>query len=460
MAALNALPLVDQSGPAVPISRQDRRSQAVGELDRVARRRIKRQDRFGYKDHAHQLLAGIQGFENTCKCFRVVRKNHNASIVLHSDGTANYGGLARCGNVWACPVCAPHIAAHRASAIELVLNECLADGNDVYFMTFTCAHTAKMPYSWLLPALDKALVWFKAHGTVKAILKRLGYVDKLTAKDATWSEVNGWHPHRHEIWLYDSSKAKTTIHDEIDALREYWLRALATQGLTADPVIGLDVSESKTDQSSAERIGDYCTKISAAASFSMELASSTTKKGHKRYKGINHYTPFELLILSAQGDVVAGQAWLEYVKTMRGKRQIVMGRYLSALLKKLRLDDNFYADEKLACEDDDIVDSVSLEHGSISALLYYKKIAACLDVAELEGLDSAKSFADKYLEKYRKNCYDWVRNRLRFHYPDWFDPLAGMNDLLQRSDAFVDSVIQQQEDNQAAFIDFERLCNA
>lgn len=246
---------------------------------------------------------------------------------------AHYAGLVTCGSVWACPVCASRIQERRRGEIQQAIDWAKAEGHTVVLVTFTFPHNA---WQKLRDLLDRQAEAFRRLRDSRGY-KRLKPMGLIRSLEVTHG-VNGWHPHTHELWIMESRETRLQ-----PDLAHLWLAACQKAGLV-DPsdfqrvaaflAHGVDV---KYDMDA----GDYLAKQDDSRSwgFAEEVSKAASKAG--RAKGVH---PHHFLVRKADGD---RQRYIEYVKGMKGKRQLYWTNGLKAAVGVTDVTDETLADESL-----------------------------------------------------------------------------------------------------------------
>lgn len=356
-----------------------------------------RNNRYKLQRHLHTLLGSDPEYSRTCKCHQVGRKNVSPCIAL-SDGQASFRGVARCGDVWLCPICAPSIAARRREQLEVILKASHKEGFSWLFVTFTARHDSSMPLSWLLNGMTKSIRSFKSGRSWQSLKSELGYIDSIGTKEVTYGS-SGWHPHQHDLFLVRELLTDQKLFDLEKKLQARWISVLQNHGLSGIPEIALKIQ--RVDLTSGVKaIADYLPKSGTAADVAMEM--QPTNRPYKQ----GHVTPMELLRLSLDGDKNASRLFVEYAAAFRRKKQIVFGRTILAAYR------DYFGHE--VGEDLEIVlkedskkpdDSIELPRGAIYALYYMGMRRAALEVAERYSLADALAFVVSVISDYDNHCY-------------------------------------------------------
>lgn len=306
--------------------------------------------RYGLRRTAQGLLFdhsrnGAEGQHRTCFCGRGVREGQAAVSVFRTDtGKARYKGLTACGDIWACPSCAAKIAGERRKELERALVAANLAGQHGYLLTLTFPHEFGMTLAELHGAFSKALASFKNSRTYKGFMERHGRLGQIKALEVKHGG-NGWHPHVHELVF-----ARPGLLEDVrglDALRGAWVKALLKQGL-GETSQRSDMLAHALDFRGGDDAAAYIAKFGHDERWGMssEMTDGMKKIGKDKS---GHYTPFELLELSQQGETWASALYREYVAAMKGKRALTWTR---GLRKALLGETDEATDEALAALDD------------------------------------------------------------------------------------------------------------
>lgn len=246
------------------------------------------------------------------------------------QGTAHYGNVVRCGSVWLCPDCSAKISAIRCEEMKTAISNWVGMelGNAVYMLTLTHSHCRQDALSDLMENQSEALERFWRTGSVRRLLKSIGYVGRVSSFEITFGQGTGWHPHRH-ILLFCKKQ------DDIDGLgcklRAYW-----TQALEKFDLKGNSYSLNLQGGSYADQ---YVTKLA------LEVSLSNLKRSRD---GSERFTPFALLNLIKENllevPVWAVKAFREYALATRGKHQFSWSKKLKELLGLVEVSDEELAE--------------------------------------------------------------------------------------------------------------------
>ena len=267
-----------------------------------------------------------------------------AATLTASPAAAGWKGLATCGSVHVCPVCAPAIRRVRAaelnaagSAWESVDPE-KGTARGLVMVTLTMRHYRRQSLALLVQRQGEA--WKRSFGqnalrTTKAIRKGLGVVGYVRAWETTHG-ANGWHVHYHvAVFLEERPDARRVAQLERLIYRA-WADSLEKVGAyrpTAAHAVRVDAP--KTGE--AGQLAQYLMKSpdGKAWTAAQEMVRADAKQGRK-----GHRTPFEIARSAAAGDADDIRLWQEYEEQATGIRSLYWSQGLRAVLKELvELDD-------------------------------------------------------------------------------------------------------------------------
>ena len=335
--------------------------------------------------------------KRVAKCLRArIAKN---VLVLKSKehNKCHYGDLMICGSVWDCPVCAGKISERRRPELVKAVKQFEEAGGSVYLVTFTYAHREEDDLKELLIKQSKAMVWFYSHKTYKELKKRYMKQGRVRALEVNHGDLNGWHPHIHELWFLDLH-----LHDFDTLKREIftlWVKACAKYGL-GEPSWkhGVDVRGGGDAASYVAKFGLEEKKPGVKAwGIEDELARASSKKGRNGSR-----SAFQLLDDYIEGDKQSGALFAEYSKAFHLKRQLVWSRGFKA-----RFDLDEKTDDDLAHEQDDIaVVLAEIEPEEWTAIVRtstpkHDNRVIVLTLAEKGGADVMHQFITDLVTRYK-----------------------------------------------------------
>ena len=341
--------------PLSPASRGGKRGEATQQLDALSRTRLYRVIRYGAQSHGKHVLRGeamrMQASGETDKTylgdvFRMidcmerrhgyfVKVNHHAAF-----GSASYAGLVTCGSVWACPVCAAKIQERRRAEIEIAMDWHKGNAGDALMVTFTFPHVRFDTLAELLAKQAEAFKLLRKGRVYGQLMTSLRFVGLVRSLEVTHGQ-NGWHPHTHELWLVGPEVSEFHLRCELARL---WASACHRAGLLE----GRTIEEEPAFYAHSVHVrldvqtGDYLAKQDDSRSWGIaaEVAKASSKMG--KAKGVH---PHHFLVRHDPGD---DQRYLEYVKAMKGKRQLFWSHGLKAKAGVVEVSDEVLAEREEA----------------------------------------------------------------------------------------------------------------
>lgn len=309
----------------------------------------------------------------------------DGAVRVRATGTgderrAGFAGLATCGSVWSCPVCAEKILARRSTEISEALSTWAERGGSVVMVTLTMRHHAGQSLRSLWDGLAAAWRAATIHRSVKRAREELGMAGYLRVVETTHGG-NGWHVHVHAAFFFEQVLDERQADDFGCLVFQPWRDALVRQGLEA-PLArsgGMDARVFAPGTSSA--LGDYLAKADydgEASRAALELARGDLKSARA-----GNRTPFRILSdIVAYGLADDVDLWTEWEQVSQGRRGIVWSRGLRDLLALGReATDEEIAAEELGSAEDDLVE---IPAEGIRAMGRMHLHAAILDAAEAD----------------------------------------------------------------------------
>ena len=142
-----------------------------------------------------------------------------------------FSGTRRCGSVWLCPDCAASVSERRALDLEVAAGAWSKKGNTCALLTLTGSHGARDALQNLHDSLMGAMKDVrKSHGWMDAA-KGLGSIGMVRCLEATWGEVNGWHPHFHLLIFIRGRPSAAELEAFTDSVYSAWRTACNGNGL-------------------------------------------------------------------------------------------------------------------------------------------------------------------------------------------------------------------------------------
>lgn len=299
----------------------------------------KRSGRWQLQREAQALLPE----ERVAFCMRRLQAPKVDILYSPTHQSAHFNGLMVCGSVWVCPLCAAKISEQRRIELEQAIESCTEKGGVVYLATYTVAHNRYDNLSELLHAFLIARKKMRQGRAAQQLKQKFDILGTVSVREVTWSEVNGWHPHCHELVFF---KHDIDANAYAEVMREKWQKSAENEGLSMNEHgFRLD----KTHDSIADYIAKFGREpLQNSWSAATELTKAHMKHGRKE----EHLTPFGILQCIAEGHDELKPVFLEYAQWFKGKHQLVWSAGLRSLLLT---NDGEKSDIELAQESEDEV---------------------------------------------------------------------------------------------------------
>lgn len=234
--------------------------------------------------------------------------------------TYHYKGLATCGSVHTCPICASKIQERRRQEVAQAITYCASIKAAPVMVSYTFPHRVDQPLAFLLSLQQSAIKSLRGSRTYMALMQRAGSAGRIRTLEVTFGQ-NGWHPHTHELLFLKAKMPPAWLRDQ---LAQLWLKACEKVGLfNRDRDSEADFLRYSVDaRAGDEGVAGYMAKMDDQTKWGLshELTKSSSKQG--RRSGVH---PFKL----ADDDMTA-HLFIEYVRAMKGQRQLVWSRGLKA----------------------------------------------------------------------------------------------------------------------------------
>lgn len=229
-------------------------------------------------------------------------------------------GLASCGSVWCCPVCAAHIRQARAEDVQAGAERHQDGGGGLGMVTLTIRHGAAEGLAGTLNGVLDAWRRTIMGAPWKRLRARFGVVGYIRSIEITWGQANGWHPHVHVLL---ATKAPLTGAERVELEHALWLRwrTMVLRAGLGEPDrehgVRLDVGGSA--------LAGYIVKVQERG-----LALEMTRGDLKVSRG-ERWQPFDIALLAGDGVKDAVTLWHEYERATKGRRAIHWSRGLRDL---------------------------------------------------------------------------------------------------------------------------------
>src|SRR5258706_2211096 len=258
------------------------------------------------------------------------------------DGSAYYGGLETCGNVWLCPVCSAKIHRRRADQIRAALTTWEANGRAASLITITVPHDLDDLLSKLVDAERAAWKRVTAGAAWQRLKRRLGIAGHVIALEFTWGDENGWHPHYHVLLVQNEpleASAIAAIHRHVHTRLSASCRDFGLRDPDQLHAVRIDPNVSATAAGTYLAKGEHWTPAE-------EMSRSDLKTGRSGGR-----TPFQILAdYYRSGDVRDRNLWREFGRVTRGLAAVRWSRGLRHAMLGLEAEPE-QTDEEIAAED-------------------------------------------------------------------------------------------------------------
>lgn len=313
---------------------------------------------------AKALLPGWRSLQGCGR--RLIDRKQGVTVIANSvaqPGTTGirFHGVSRCGGIWTCPECAAAVTETRARELTSGVKVWTDAGNTVVMCTLTHPHSSDDGLKDLMTKLREALKDLKGHRTYKDARKDLGIYGSVRALEVTAGDVNGWHPHVHQLEFITGKPSAAALDAFRAAILPVWQSVCEANGLGRPSSLrGVDIATGKTVH---ERIAAYVAKWGSEPvkvwGAEREITKCHTKTAKVTEKGGARYHPFALLDAFHETDETKFFHWfLEYALAFKGQRQLVWSRGLKQHLRDLGM----RADER---SDQEIVEAGDGQPGDV-----------------------------------------------------------------------------------------------
>jgi hypothetical protein len=267
-----------------------------------------------------------------CMCCSAPVPDETITINRAEDNSsAAYAGLVKCGNVWACPVCAAKISEQRREELQQAVHAAKRQGWQVVMMTNTVSHHRGQSISEVLSLFKRSWRQFTAGRWRDDFYEGNAIKGSIRALETThgW---NGWHIHTHTLLFCDVPFIAEKMEEDA---AERWAHCVKYQGGNASVEHGLTITQHDGEVEAyvtkfgklPEDIDEKLARDGQGWDEAAELAKASSKKAKKGGR-----TPWALLADANEGDKEAAYLFREYVRAMKGARQLVWSNGLRDLL--------------------------------------------------------------------------------------------------------------------------------
>lgn len=320
----------------------------------------RREKRYQLQDVAGDLLPD----ERVAWC---CKKSISKIVVkMNEDSHCYYHGLMQCGSIWTCTVCASKISEKRREELQKASEA----GYTMILVTLTLQHDREDEVGQKIDELCKALRKMRSGKGWQMIEEKYSLVASCSGLEITFSQANGYHPHKHLVF-FSKIKEKVFNIQEFDSdITAKWLHCLEAFGAYGSEYHAVKVTMGKKETAS------YIAKWGIPE----EVTKTNLKEGKE-----GHYSFWQVLDMARQGEKWAISAFKEYAAATKGKRWLFWSKGARALLGlDIEKTDEEIANEEEGKEKDWIIYEINRNEWRL--ILKYKMRAAILNVGENAGL--------------------------------------------------------------------------
>lgn len=317
------------------------------------------------KEHAGSLLPS----NRVAWCMHRLSIGESDMILCGSESKhkSSMRHVALCGSIWTCPVCSARITEQR----RLELARALESAYLPVMITFTLQHDREEQLSDLLEALRDSFRRLKSGKAWMSTKEKYAIKAYVTALEVMYGSGSGWHPHLHMLVWCDLKASNFDASQLQQELFERYQKLLSKHGKYALSEYGLKVQAC----SGKRELHEYISKFG----MQFELSKSASKIG----KEAEHWTPFQLLEMSMNGNKQASKLYCDYAKAMAGRKQLTWSQHAREILGM----DKELTDEQIvaqldAQEPDDTKELLRFGKSAFKKLVSKRLIPELLRVAD------------------------------------------------------------------------------
>ena len=276
--------------------------------------------KFSLRETVKKILDGVGELKRIQNCGS--NRGSVPALALPKKGNP-YFMSENCGSS-SCPYCASKLGAERLRNLEDGIKSfqvrfpfgCLV------MLVLTFSHCVTDSLSDIGKRFHDAKMLFFGQRGVKETLKTLGILGRVTAPETTWSSLNGFHPHEHILFFFESATDEA-VKRAGEQLAVYWVNACKAFGLETDP------ERFYFEKAISSHLQEYVTKCAR------EVTLADCKRANV-VGLVSHYSPFQLVsayeYTECENKVYADK-FREYALYCKGLKSHNWSRGLAELLK-------------------------------------------------------------------------------------------------------------------------------
>jgi hypothetical protein len=327
----NTIDKKQQGGATQSATAYDAEAPPLGTITKYSATRINtsfaRPHDFILQDQAKKLLPKER--VKSCLINRIDKSKPRSIVYVHATDKAHWDNVQRCGSLWVCICCSKPISESRrkelTKASDLWHKE--SKENSILLLTLTNAHTINDDLKLLLDQQKKALHSFWTDRRGLKLWDELAKFGHIRALEPTFG-ANGFHPHYHILLFLRRNLTQDEIIEFKNKLFDHWLNCCKKAKL------GLPSREHGLDLRNGDKAKNYIAKWG----LEHELTKAHSKKGK-----VGSYTPFDLLNLSINDELLYGRKpsmlFRKYAEAFKNKRQLNWSNGLKDYFKINEKDD-------------------------------------------------------------------------------------------------------------------------
>lgn len=324
------------------------------------------------------------------------------SIGKCESGSCKYGQLSYCGSIWQCPVCARLVGPTRTKEVVNAMGQNAKAGGQSLFCTFTQPHSASDSLQGLIDVQAMAMSKMKSVRRYKELMSANGFLGEIRGFEITHTD-NGWHPHIHSVYLFDSITVLSDVSQFEQALYELWSDAV----VKAQKHFGLPIRRPSRDHGVVVKLprkGDEDEVGAYLAKWGSELTMSHTKRG----KVESSRTPFQILDdLHNEYSARDHALFLEYAAATKGRARLYWSRGLKDYFDIVELSEKELADKPAP------IHLLDMTWREFKALRETNMQGDILDLAERYPVNVIQNLIGTIYELYRTYLEDFKRESFR-----------------------------------------------
>lgn len=280
-----------------------------------------------------------------------VRPAGSVDVRLSEGGHGSFSGLATCGSVWACSVCSSKIMRERQRQISAATQAALDLGYSVLLVTGTLRHHRGESLDDVWWRLSKSRTTVNQARAVRRIREELGFIGYIRTVEITHSRGNGWHPHDHQVAVFNRELTDAEIQRYQDVEYAAWAAVSRRAGVgIPSREHGIRVERPRSVEEVSKYLGEDQfekaarireSRLKDADSLAWEMVGSMSKKARAGSR-----TAWEIGLSFAEDQDPQDLAlWTEYTAAAHGKRCVTWSRGLVEMLAVEETSDGEVASE-------------------------------------------------------------------------------------------------------------------